>query len=592
MEEMRLSVPPVTPRLTVCAAPFKNGTMRSPSIKRQLILLVVLVLIIPSIAINVLYYIREVDRIEKNRRILAENMVSRIAMGYSSMMDGFQLGRNAVIGVTLDWLRQPAPHSSSRSLRTVELGRLLTTVETSLPFVSGISVYDYTNGIVAASRKGYQKQELWNNLEEVLPQLGKSGTELFIGPRQAYYVRGAMGSSPYLYSYYLRLNTIANISEIVILQIDISLESLQTLLQFYDGNLFQKISLSSPEGVIIEQKSEKVGPSVRVRAPVEGTDWFVEASLDTPSISETGSNLRMVALLLAVLVAAYAATVAHIFSRSIAGPVQLMAKELFTIRSGTGEERVTIPKSRELLQIASGINDMLDGITLLHAKVIAHERSQHHAEIAALQSMIQPHFLFNTLETIRGLSISGESKAAADAAKNLAKMLRYTIGGGDYHSTVKEELAIATDYLTLQSLRFESRIHVTFDVSDSINTVGAPRWILQPILENAFKHAITPSKECVNVGIAVGIIGNEIVISVRDDGPGLEKEEVDRINRELELPIDRPNKPVLSGAHGLANVHHRLQLVYGDEAGLSLTSQKGIGTEITIRYPIRGETEG
>ena len=567
--------------------------MGNLSLKRQLILLVILVLIIPMITINAFYYLREVDRIEKNRRVLAENIVSQIALGYSSMIDGFQLGKQAVVAGTLDWLRKPPVHyDTNRVIRSVELERLLTTVDTSLPFVTGIVVYDYANRIAGTSKKGYQKPDLWESLEDIFPSLENNGDEIFIGPRQIGYSRGAGGEFPTLFSYFLRLNTITDTNDLVILQIDISQDSLQSMLQYYGGNILQQVGLYSARGVIVEQKNESIDPGVQVRAPVRGTEWFVEASLATPSIAETGSNFRLVALFLAFLIAVYTVTVAFIFSRSIAGPVQLMAKELSDIQSGTGKDRVTIPSSSELSQIASGVNDMLDGITLLHNKVIAHERSQHHAEIAALQAMIQPHFLFNTLETIRGLSLSGETKSAADAAKNLSKMLRYTIGGGDYHTTLKEELAISKDYLALQSLRFDSRMNVTFEVESGADEIDTPRWILQPVLENVFKHAITPSTSRVNVRIMVEITGGKVLLSVIDDGPGLSEQDLFRITADFELPIDQTHNAVLTGAHGLANVHHRLQLVYGKDAGLRVTSTPGRGSEFCIEYPVHGAETG
>jgi len=195
------------------------------------------------------------------------------------------------------------------------------------------------------------------------------------------------------------------------------------------------------------------------------------------------------------------------------------------------------------------------------------------AELAALQARINPHFFFNTLNTISSL-VEEDPRRAGDIVTTLAELFRYTFrAAGSRPVRLEEELEFVRRYLTIEQARFGDRLRVVREVTGEALRVPVPGLVLQPLVENAVGHGVAPLRRGGTVRIAARIEGGDLVVEVSDDGRGLP-------------PRGDPVRP----GHGLDNVRQRLLTLYGDRGRLSLASgDGGQGAVATIRIPAPAE---
>jgi LytS/YehU family sensor histidine kinase len=187
------------------------------------------------------------------------------------------------------------------------------------------------------------------------------------------------------------------------------------------------------------------------------------------------------------------------------------------------------------------------------------------AELQALEAQIHPHFLFNCLNSIRGLVAENPARAQ-DMITRLANLLRYNLQRDRYHTApLASEIEIVADYLALESVRFEDRLQVTLDIGDDVKQVPVPTMLLQTLVENALKHGIAPLPEGGLLAIRARVERNRVIVEVENPGRIVERMAV-------------------STQVGLHNSRHRLRILYGDEALLEL--RNGDGHRVVARMSI------
>jgi Predicted signal transduction protein with a C-terminal ATPase domain len=210
------------------------------------------------------------------------------------------------------------------------------------------------------------------------------------------------------------------------------------------------------------------------------------------------------------------------------------------------------------------------------------------AHIAALQSQINPHFLYNTLEGIRMRVLRNNDRETADMIKTVAKLFRSKLDFSETFIPLSKEVGIVEDYVKIQIYRFKDRIRFINEIDKGFFDYMIPKLTIQPLVENAIIHGLEKKKGGGRIILgACEAEGPDLVITLEDDGFGIEKETLDRINTTLENPSDFK----MSGNIGLFNVHDRLRLYFGDRYGLKISSNVGCGTKIQIRLPKRGNND-
>jgi len=260
------------------------------------------------------------------------------------------------------------------------------------------------------------------------------------------------------------------------------------------------------------------------------------------------------------------------------------------------KKRIQMEGYSEMSILANKFNQMLDEIEGLTYRLIETnsmlyrtELEKKQAELNFLVSQINPHFLYNTLESIKALAAMRGAKEILDMTKALGRILRYGINASD-EVTLKEELGIVKDYLHIQQVRFKERMEFHFDISEETLECIVPKMILQPVIENAIFHGLEPSMNKGKLFIS-GKIENEntLVICVKDNGVGISRQQLSEIQDRLVNFDKDPSLKVKAGI-GVTNVNNRIKLKWGKDYGLSIMSEKEIGTEAIFTIPVRSST--
>ncbi len=307
-------------------------------------------------------------------------------------------------------------------------------------------------------------------------------------------------------------------------------------------------------------------------------------------------NLREKILMVFVIALALISIPFFITLNNILQPIKKLMDFMVSISSGNLKDlkkRISIQGYSEMTLLANELNQLLDEIDGLTRRLVETsstlyrvELEKKQSELSFLQSQINPHFLYNTIESIRALaSIKGVNEIC-DMTKALGRILRYGVKGAD-EVKLSEELDIVKYYIQIQKIRFKDRFEVYEYVSPATLNAIVPKMILQPLVENAIFHGLEPSMKEGSLKIYSEINENNImIISIKDNGVGIAIDELERTRYKLtNTGLDNPFQ--ISSGIGIINVHNRIKLKYGKEFGISINSEVGIGTEVIVKIPVR-----
>ena len=211
--------------------------------------------------------------------------------------------------------------------------------------------------------------------------------------------------------------------------------------------------------------------------------------------------------------------------------------------------------------------------------------------MAALQNQINPHFLYNSLECIRGQALLYDVPEIADTTQALSKFFRYSINTKSDVVTLREELDNVRDYMKIQQYRFKERFYLTISYDESEEEIlqsVLPKLTLQPIVENALVHGFSNKTKHNNIVIEVKVTRLHLSITVSDDGKGMDEETLKVLNQKLLRPPEL--EEIAEGRHhgiAMGNVNRRLKLFFGEEYGMNVSSAEGMGTDVEIYIPIQ-----
>jgi two-component system sensor histidine kinase YesM len=271
-----------------------------------------------------------------------------------------------------------------------------------------------------------------------------------------------------------------------------------------------------------------------------------------------------------------AATLSYFFSRTIAKPIKELALSMKAVEAGNLNTKGEASAILEFAQLDHSFNAMVLQIISLLQITREEQANLVEAERQALESQMNPHFLFNTLNTIKALARMHGQEEIYTISIKLGKLLRSTIDNHESECSLKESMSLVDSYLTIQKIRFGEKLHVQLELEESCSDILTPKLIIQPLVENSIVHGLEPKAGEWNIAVRIEKLDTNIRISIEDNGIGIPKGN---------LPDDL-NDLANSSHVGVYNVYRRLVLKYGKHMDFSITSQEGVGTLVTLSFPI------
>lgn len=280
-----------------------------------------------------------------------------------------------------------------------------------------------------------------------------------------------------------------------------------------------------------------------------------------------------------------------VFVWRIYRPLVQIERALYIFETFGQDFSVNIDKHNSVYPIALSLNRIHDHIQESINREYKARMKQKDAEIHALQNQINPHFLYNTLDTIRSLALINDDEQVAEMTEALSTFFRYSIGKRGHIVRLEEELENINHYLAIQNYRFQNKVSYQVIIEgnrEEILSCRIPKLLLQPIIENAVYHGIEPKVGPGSITVRIFTTAASLVIHIRDDGIGMEETELQAIRgvlRQEKHIEDRSDHPQGIGI-ALINIHQRIQLNYGEEYGIRVASTKDVGSEVELRIPI------
>ena len=346
------------------------------------------------------------------------------------------------------------------------------------------------------------------------------------------------------------------------------------------------LELISQESILMREE-EREGRSMVLSQDIEGTDWRVVGTVLASDIEENSRAFRQRMVGVVCVVALLVLLVAVWLSLQLVRPLYEIQASMQRIERNLDDTRMSLPEKgfSEYATLSHSYNVMLNQIRGLMRETVDRQEQLRNMELGALQEQINPHFLYNTLDSIVRVMEQGRTPDAIEMVQALAKLFRLSINNGDYYLTVEQEMDYARSYLTIQQIRYRKSFSYELHMDERIKDLLCPKLMLQPLVENAVKHGMSDMPGCTLV-IRARQEGYNIVFTIEDDGLGIPPERLAQL-RDM-LRSDGSALEDRSGfGIGLRNTNRRIKLLYGPQYGLTIESEVEERTCITITLPKR-----
>ncbi|WP_337099742.1 cache domain-containing sensor histidine kinase [Paenibacillus sp. YIM B09110] len=302
--------------------------------------------------------------------------------------------------------------------------------------------------------------------------------------------------------------------------------------------------------------------------------WMLVGTVPTVEITGALDKLHTRILITSACFALMAVLIGLLIAKKVTRPIKQLTLEMRRVQQGDLTVRTEVKTSDEIGLMSKHFNKMLDEIEQLMERVETQQKEKLEAEVRAVTYRIHPHFLYNTLSTLRWLIRSGERERADQGLAALTRLLQANMGKDGQMITIEEELEIIQKYLVILEMRYEHKYELNIQIEPEQNGIRIPRMLLQPLIENAVFHGFVPLNRGGNITVEVYGRYREVHIVVKDNGAGIEEE-------QLKLMNSRQGGMEQLGI-GLRHIHDSLRLYYGPASSFTITSEPDVGSTIHI----------
>ncbi|MGG6313900.1 cache domain-containing sensor histidine kinase [Paenibacillus macerans] len=342
--------------------------------------------------------------------------------------------------------------------------------------------------------------------------------------------------------------------------------------------------LNGPRDVVVEQ----TGSGITVASRLPFSDWSVISTTPRQELNVELVEMKRYLLIVISILIIVSAVIASIVSRTFSKPLKNLIREMRQVEQGNFRGMVNVASYQEINILVASFNRMVNRIEELIERVKISSVSEKNAELHALQSQVNPHFLYNTLDMIYWMLDEKENDRLGELVLSLSSMFRYSSQWEDGAKvTLREELDQIRHYLTIILIRLEGRLQVESEIDDRLLDICLPKMTVQPIIENAVKYGLESLKRQGVLKLYTLEEDDVLKIVVEDNGNGMDAEQLARLKETLtrQTPNDGP------GGIGLQNLHRRLQHMFGERYGLEIESTLDEGTKVAVVLPLPKEGE-
>lgn len=331
---------------------------------------------------------------------------------------------------------------------------------------------------------------------------------------------------------------------------------------------------SSPDGSYFENfEGERRLVTVKT---LNYTGWKVVGIGYVEELVAVKNQIKYFFILVSVVGLIIVVLISLFVSAKISQPIQLLQEEMKQVEQGNFDISIDVKGEDEVKELSRTFNLMVARIRSLMNQIVEEQEAKRISEMKALQAQINPHFLYNTLDSIVWMNENHKYQGVTTMVAALAKLFRISISRGNELITVRDELEHAKSYLVIQKIRYKNKFDFSIEAPPEAMEFKTVKLILQPIIENAIYHGVEHLYEEGHIAVSVVVEADRIKLHVRDNGYGIRPEVMDGL-------LNRDSKDE-SGV-GLKNVHQRIQLYFGDAYGVSIASELDVGTTVTVTLP-------
>lgn len=577
------------------------------SIYFKLILYFLFIILLLSIAIGVLSNIIFSNTMEKEVTNHSMQMIQQV----NDNMDSYIRKIEGLLVFTskdaklIEFLKIKDANAANRIDIEYDVRKILRSMKDTFPEILGVLVVNENDIYLSNELYRLKRQPLTNESWYRQAALSPSEVQLYSSPTG----RNLASSLNYTTDDTISITKAILDPEtekcIGVFVIDFKMDTIKTILQgvrvgktgfVYIVDLDSDIIYSPPNNIAYRIKSEWLSgdKSDIIEKAIKGSKYQIIYSksnytrwktVGVSSLDETleeVANLRYYSTLIAILAALLATIMALFFSSSISKPINKLRKLMKSAEDGNLDVKFDSERKDEIGQLGCSFNNMINEIKKLLNLVYLEQKSKREAEIKILQSQIKPHFLYNTLDNIQWMAMKYGADDIIEVIGALTTLFRIGLSKGKELVKVSEELEHIRSYLLIQKVRYREKLEYELDIDEDILDYRVIKITLQPIIENAIYHGV--KEKFGNGSIVVTARKKEgmLYFSITDDGPGIEPELLEKLNRML------AGEEIEGGrvGYGLYNVNERIGLSYGSEYGLKICSKLGEGTTVEVYHPI------
>jgi len=300
---------------------------------------------------------------------------------------------------------------------------------------------------------------------------------------------------------------------------------------------------------------------------------------------QLNAQVEQFSLVFGVMLAFILLLVVLISAQTVSGiirPIERLRQVTGEVAHGDFSARAQREGPVEIAELAGSVNNMTVHLEAMVSKIKEDERKMRHAELRLLQEQINPHFLYNTLDTIVWLIEGNSADEAVDMVVSLSQFFRLVLSHGAEFISIREEEQHIRSYLKIQQARYHDILDYEIDIDPQIYPYQILKLTLQPLVENALYHGIKYKRAMGKITITGRLEDRHIVLVVEDNGVGMEPEQLAHLRRAIELPCKDTD-----AGFGLANVNERIRMYFGDYYGMQIESEVNKGTVVTVTIPAR-----